>query len=248
MRWGVDVRRREPEIMDRPDIDPRLHGQAMRGLERINRISASSAILWQPIRALATRIHQGRPLCVLDLATGAGDIPISLWHRARRTGVNLQIDACDRSEHALAHARERANRHGANIRFFQWDALRGPLPEQYDVVASSLFLHHLDGDEAVVVLRHMAASARRLILVNDLRRSLGGWWLAWAGTRLLSMSHVVHHDGPLSVAGAFTRLEALELARQAGLGGATVTPRWPFRWLLTWHKPTLENQPHDGQS
>jgi predicted nicotinamide N-methyase len=249
MRLGVDVRqrRREPEIMDQPDISPKLHGEAMRGLERINLFSGSSSIVWRPIRELA-RQCPGRPLRVLDLATGAGDIPISLWHRARRAGLSVEIHACDRSEHALAHARARAHRQGAEIHFFSWDALRGPLPEEYDVVASSLFLHHLEAGDAINVLRHLAASARRLILVNDLRRSSVGWWLAWAGTRLLSLSHVVHSDGPASVAGAFTCPEALELARHAGLAGATVRRRWPCRWLLTWHNPTHGNCAHDGQS
>src|SRR5262245_12548818 len=238
MRLGVDVRqrRREPEIMDQPDIDPKLHGEAMRGLERVNFLSGSSSLLWRPIRELAVR-KPGEALRVLDLATGAGDIPISLWRRARRSGLPIQFNACDRSDHALNHARERAERSGADIRFFPWDALSGPLPEQYDVVVCSLFLHHLEAPDAVSVLRHMAAAARRLVLVNDLRRSSIGWWLAWVGSRILSTSHVVHTDGPLSVAGAFTCPEALDLARQAGLTGATIERRWPCRWLLTWRNP-----------
>jgi hypothetical protein len=48
---------------------------------------------------------------------------------------------------------------------------------------------------------------------------------------------VVHFDGPASVAGAFTQAEARELAERAGLRGAEVAARWPFRWLLTWRRP-----------
>jgi hypothetical protein len=51
---------------------------------------------------------------------------------------------------------------------------------------------------------------------------------------LLTTSEVVHTDGPLSVEGAFTPEEVLDLAHRAGLRGASVVRRWPFRYLLTW--------------
>jgi 2-polyprenyl-3-methyl-5-hydroxy-6-metoxy-1,4-benzoquinol methylase len=235
----LDVRRRQrqPEIMDQPDLDRRLHVEALRGLERINLVSGSARILWPALERLA---RQAGPegLRVLDVATGAGDAPIRLWRRARQAGLPLRIDGCDRSECALAHARRRAEERQADVRFFEWDALRGPLPEGYDALISSLFLHHLEDDQAVGLLRRLAWAARRLVLINDLERSLAGLFLAYLGTRVLSASPVVHTDGPLSVAAAFTRQEALGLARRAGLEGATVQRRWPFRFLLTWSRPS----------
>jgi SAM-dependent methyltransferase len=232
---NLQHRHRQPELMDQPGLDPALHTAALRALERVNRLSRSSAILWPAIRDLARELG-GRPLRLLDLATGAGDIPIDLWRRARRTGFALEIDACDVSEAALDHARERAKRAGANVHFFAHDALTGPLPREYDVVTCSLFLHHLDPPDATAVLRRMAASARHLLLVNDLRRCRTGWLATWLGTRVLTRCHVVHVDGPRSVEGAFTCAEALELAEAAGLTGAAVQPRWPWRWLLTWRR------------
>src|SRR5207245_1515284 len=138
---------------------------------------------------------------------------------------------------ALGHARGRAERAGAAVHFFQWNALGGPLPREYDAVICSLFLHHLEATEAVEVLRRMAASARGMVLVSDLRRSAGGWLLAWLAARLLTTSGVVRVDAPRSVAGAYTVTEAKELAEQAGLNEAVVKRRWPFRWLLTWRRP-----------
>ena len=61
--------------------------------------------------------------------------------------------------------------------------------------------------------------------------------LAYLGTRILSRSPVVHVDGLLSVAAAFTMSEALELARRARWEGATVRWRWPFRFLLSGGRP-----------
>jgi SAM-dependent methyltransferase len=234
--FDVHTRRREPELMDQPGLDEDRHIAALRGLERINRWSGSAAILWPAIRMQA---FLARPsvLRVLDVASGAGDVAIRLWQWARAAQLLLDVAGCDCSRTALAHARRVASAQQADVHFFEWDALTGSLPEGYDVVASSLFLHHLDEEAAVGLLRRMAAAARRLVLVNDLRRTTAGLLLAYVGTRMLSASPVVHRDGPLSVAAAFTPNELRALAKQAGLAGAVVTRRWPARILLSWTNP-----------
>jgi 2-polyprenyl-3-methyl-5-hydroxy-6-metoxy-1,4-benzoquinol methylase len=230
----VNQRRRVPEIMDEPGLDVRRHFAALRGLARINAWSGSIRILWQPIRDLAQK--KGEALRVLDIATGAGDIPVRLWQRAQRAGICLTMAACDCSPHALEYARQRATQAKAPVRFFEWDAFENSLPADYDVVMSSLFLHHLDENQAVQLLRRMAQAATHLVLVNDLVRSPAGFLLAYFGTRLLTTSGVVHTDGPRSVEAAFTVEEIRLLAERAGLAGTRVDRRWPCRMLLTWER------------
>src|SRR5437763_3343791 len=86
-------RRLQPEVMDQPGLDPVRHRQALAGLRRINFFSGSAGILWPPLAALA--YGAARPVRVLDLATGGGDVPIRLWRRARRAGLPLEVEACD---------------------------------------------------------------------------------------------------------------------------------------------------------
>ncbi|HVK14644.1 MAG TPA: methyltransferase domain-containing protein [Gemmataceae bacterium] len=224
----LKVRVRVPELMDDPGLPVREHVRALAGLRRINALSRSDAILWPPLRDLARRSN--RPLRVLDVATGAGDVPLRLAARFRKAGLPVELSGCDLSPVAVAAAR------AAGLNAFEHDVLAAPLPTGYDAVTSSLFLHHLDPPEAKVLLAHMAA-AGNLVLVNDLRRCRTGWWAAWVGTRLLTRSPVVHYDGPVSVAGAFTPDEAVRLAEEAGLAGATAANRWPWRFLLSWARP-----------
>jgi hypothetical protein len=232
---NLSQRRLQPEIMDQPDLDARRHQQALVGLRRINSWSGSARILWPPLLALA-RKHAPLPLRALDLATGGGDVPIRLWRKAQRAGLSFQIEGCDVNPRAVAFARSQAQESGADVTFFELDALRDPLPAGYDLLLCSLFLHHLSEEQAVALLRRMAAAAGRMILVNDLIRSLAGFTLAYLGTRLLSASSVVHIDGPRSVEGAFTIAEARVLARRAVLSSATLQRRWPCRFLLTWSR------------
>ena len=149
----------------------------------------------------------------------------------------MDVDGCDLSLDALEYARKRAEEKGAQVHFFPLDVLRNPLPSGYDVIVSSLFLHHLDEEQAHALLQCMAQAAGRMVLINDLRRGFTGFALAYLGTRLLSSSDIVHIDGPRSVEAAFTIKELRQIAIRAGLAGATVARRWPCRMLLSWRRP-----------
>jgi hypothetical protein len=82
----------------------------------------------------------------------------------------------------------------------------------------------------------MVGMASRLVLVNDLERSWIALLVARLATHVLTTSPVVRVDGPSSVEAAFSLTEARALAEAAGLRGARIQRRWPFRWLLTWRR------------
>ena len=236
-RWLAE-RVCEPEVMDDPLLDRQRHFAALRGLARLNGLSASASILWSPIAQLARQLKVDR-LRVLDVATGAGDLPLRLWRKARRANLQLDLHGVDISPQALEFARQNAEAAGASIEFSPLDVLNAELPRGYDVVISSLFFHHLDNRRAAGLLRGMADATNQLVLVNDLRRSVGGWMLAHAAARLFTRSDVVHTDAPLSVKAALTMNEIRELAAGVGLEDVTVKRRWPCRFLLAWRRPVV---------
>ena len=221
--------------MDDPALDDALHVGALRGLARINRISAVARTL-EPILGTAFAEAAPGPLRVLDVATGGGDVPVALAAWARQRGFDVRLAGCDRSPFSVAYARRCAERAGVDVEFFELDVRRDPLPAGYDVVVSSLFLHHMDTDEAPAFLAGMRRAAGRWVVVDDLVRSTGGLFLATLATRLLSRSPVVHADGPRSVRAAFTIPEVRRMAAAAGLAGARVQRCWPSRYVLTWRR------------
>ena len=134
----------------------------------------------------------------------------------------------------MRFARERAGQAGAPLRFDRLDVLADPLPSGFDVILSSLFLHHVPDRQAVQLLTKMRRAAQRIVLVNDLARSIRGLALAHAAARVFTTSSIVHFDAPRSVRSAFTAEELRDLARRAALDGAQVSRCWPFRLLLRW--------------
>lgn len=233
---NISQRHRVAEIMDDPGLGADQHIRALRGLERINRLSNSVATLWPSIAQLVQKRHH-EPVRVLDIASGAGDVPIGLCLRAKAVGLPLEVTACDRSARAMEYIRTQAASRKIDLCARRLDILTDELPQGFDVIICSLFLHHLNCADAKQTLKLMSQASRHLVLVNDLHRSVPGLCLAYVGTRAITRSDVVHVDGPRSVRAAFTCAEVRLLANECGLRDVTVERRWPYRWLLTWWKP-----------
>ena len=231
----LDARRRQSELMDAPSLAPARRAHALKALARVNALSGVAQRVWTEILELQ---NAGAPatLRVLDIACGGGDVVVSLARRAARSGLDLEAHGCDVSPLALEVARTNAERAGIQAQFFELDALRDEIPQDYDLVCCSLFLHHLDEQDAIALLGAMAEGARRAVLVQDLRRTVTGYLLALGVLRVISRSQVAHVDGPRSVEGAFSLEEARELARRAGLDGVRVEACWPQRFQLTWRR------------
>lgn len=225
-----------PEKMDDPGLDHSQHIRALAGLRRINAWSRTASFLWRAISHIASE-RAAKPLRVLDVACGGGDLAIRLAKCAARQGLNIAVHGCDISPTAVQHATAAAKRERVeNCSFFVHNVLAQPLPDSYDVVTCTLFLHHLEDRDAVTLLQNMAQAARQAVLADDLIRTRAGYWLAQLGCRVLSRSPVVHYDGPVSVQGAYTIREIKQLAFQAGLEGARFQKHWPERYLMSWKK------------
>ena len=221
--------------MDDPGLPSDRHRQALRGLGRVNRVSLAARNLVGPLLEIA-RSASGRRLRILDLACGGGDVVIALSLRLAAAGVDARVDGCDLSPRAVAFAREASGGAEVESRFFTLDVINGRLPDDYDVLLASLFLHHLPGHQACDLLRRMAGASKLGLLASDLERSAVGYVAAFLGTRALTRSPVVHRDGLRSVRAAFSRSEFARLSREAGLVGFSLRRRWPFRLLLSWRK------------
>ena len=231
-------RRLVGELMDEPDLDADLHRAALNGLARANAVSFSPSVLARAVLELV-RGRNRASVRILDVACGSGDVTLKVVQQLEHHGIQVEAIGCDISQVAISHADERRSKSAvadsSRIEFRQLDVLSDNLPD-CEVVVSSLFLHHLTQPDALQLMQRMGACSEHL-LIHDLCRTHLGYWMAWAVCRLLTRSHIVHVDGPRSVEAAFTPQEALALAQEAGLVGASVRRTWPERFLLQWSRP-----------
>jgi SAM-dependent methyltransferase len=131
----------------------------------------------------------------------------------------------------LAVAREQT-RNVPNVTVETCDALNPHYATgSFDIALCTLALHHFSPDDATQILRSMARVGKR-VMVFDLARARLAYLGALAMTRGLRMDPITRFDAPASVRRAYTVAELRALADQAGLRGAHISMRFPFRLAL----------------
>ena len=183
---------------------------------------------------------------MLDVGTGAGDMPEVLARWGERRGVHLTVVAVDNHRGVLQYMRSVQHLPPSST-FVQADGLCLPFRDQsFDVVMCSTMLHHLDWQQGIVLLHSIAAVARHGVVVNDLVRSRLHYYAARLVLPVVSRNPLTRHDGPLSVLRAYSVGEVREMARLAGLEPVHVSTALGYRFVLVYGPPAEERAATDG--
>jgi ubiquinone/menaquinone biosynthesis C-methylase UbiE len=211
------------ELLDGPLDDPAVLAGNLRDLRRVNRLSGGvrlSRLAIDRLLSAAPSNLDARPASIIDVGTGAADIPVALLADARRKNRRLAVVAVDARPEVLDAARaiRPALARVAGLELCVADGRSLPYPDRaFDIAHASLLTHHMEPDEAVALLTEMARVARLGIVVNDLDRRRIHWLGAWLIGHLLTRNPYTRRDGPLSVRRAYTRGEVRDLLARAGL-------------------------------
>jgi ubiquinone/menaquinone biosynthesis C-methylase UbiE len=207
------------EHLDGPLGDRQTLAGNLRDLRRVNRSLGGTSLSRRAIDALVPPGAATRPIRLLDVGTGAADIPVALLASWRAAGRALEVTAIDSRPEVIAAASERFGLASvAGLRLTVADGLELPFEAgAFDIAHASLVLHHLEPEAAVELLREMRRVARLGVVVNDLARGRLAWLGAWLLAHLATGNAFTRHDAPLSVQRAYTVAEARALLVQAGM-------------------------------
>ena len=93
------------ELLDDPAADPGAVAESLRNIARSNRWFGGSAAVLHGLSRVLAGAPRGTRLTLLDLGTGAGDLPLAAARRAARKGIRLLPLGLERSRVAAALAR-----------------------------------------------------------------------------------------------------------------------------------------------
>jgi len=191
------------EEMDAAELPPARYAKVLTDLSRINRLTLAR----RPTIAFLDRIRArglgARPLRILDVGFGAGDMlaRIVRWGSAR--GVSLDLTGVDLNPKSAPVA---AAKVGGAATLITGD-YRDLAGQGWDIILSSLVTHHMTRAQRTEFLRFMDRECARGWLINDLHRQR----LPFAGYPLLAglalVDPIVRRDGQLSVGRSFRRAE-----------------------------------------
>jgi 2-polyprenyl-3-methyl-5-hydroxy-6-metoxy-1,4-benzoquinol methylase len=215
-----------PELMDQNDIPAEHLFQNYRELHKVNKWLGGYLIT---LHGLAKLVNENRQYSILDVGCGGGDMlnEISIW--GKRENLQMKLTGIDLSEAAIQYSQK-------NFQKIDWvqqdvfDHLKSGI--RYDVIMSTLFMHHFTAEKIVELLKLMFKSSTTGILINDLQRHPVAYesirWL----THFFSKSYLVKHDAPMSVLRGFRKEEWKSIFESAGILSYEIQWQWAFRYLI----------------
>lgn len=198
----------KPEILD--TLSPADARASLSDLVRLNRHFGGHSALIHALRAV---VNSTEEFSMLDVGAASGD----MGRVAKQRFPGAKVTSLDR--HA-SHLELAASPKLAG------DAFALPFSDRsFDLVFSSLFLHHFIDADVVRLLAEMKRVARRAVLAVDLHRHPIAYYFLSATRWLFGWHPVTVHDGAVSVAAAFKPQELEGLASRAGLSDPIAVAR-----------------------
>ncbi len=220
----------EAETLDHLAPDAPAARRSRRDLVRVHRVMGTRRVMAQAWQTLVSPQRAAAPLRVLELGAGDGSLLLGLARSRLLRWRQVHLCLMDRQDlvtpvtlAAFAQAGWSAQVQVADV--LTWAAASTPQtnPEapgqpgpRWDLITTSLFLHHFEGRELDLLLAAVALRCDRFFACEP-RRS---WW-ALAGSHLvgaIGANAVTRQDAVLSVRAGFRDQELT--ARWAQLGGA----------------------------
>ena len=221
---ALDARSDAAELLDSGRLSLAEVEANLVDLARLNRLPGGTDASAHGIARLVGSRTAAR---VLDVGTGAGDMPLAFARRG------WHVVATDVNPHVLRIARARLADVAA-VEVIEGDVLALPLGDaSVDVAHCSLLLHHLPPESAVAALRELRRVARHGVVVNDLRRGLLPLAATWVSVTALCRSPITGVDGMASARRAYTIAELDGLLAEAGLTVRWRSPAWLPRVVTT---------------
>jgi SAM-dependent methyltransferase len=208
-----------PELMDGDCSYEDFRG-CLHSLEQVNRWLLG----YRPTMAWLDRLPRelNRPLHVVDVGSGGGDLLRQIAGWARRRGIAVQLTGIDLNPYAARAAVESTPK-ALGISWVTGDALVYQPEKPVDIVVSSLTAHHLEDREIIALLRWMDTTARGGWFLNDLERSERSYRLFGWVAAVVRWHPFVRHDGPVSFRRAFREQDWARLLASAEVPRQTVT-------------------------
>lgn len=195
--------------------------RSRRDLVRVHRAMGTRSIMSRGWRNLVSPQRASAPLRILELGAGDGSLLLAVARSLAPAWPRVQLCLLDRQDivtpATLAGFAELGWAAQVQVTdVLAWaarphDAVPGMPSPRWDLVTTSLFLHHFEGIELDLLLAAAAARCDRFFACEPSRS-----WLALAG------SHLVGAIG----ANAVTRKDAV-LSVHAGFRGDELSARWP---------------------
>ena len=230
----VDTKYRsdQEEIMDDFDYQGEILHDSLDKLAKINRWLGGNKVTIDGLKKLLKNHPKSEPLTIVDLGCGSGDILRQIAAYGKQQDYDFELVGIDANVHTVEYARQLSLDFN-NIDYKAIDIFSDEFKNlDYDIVITTLFLHHFKENELISFLEPVLKKAKKGIVVNDLHRHKMAYYLF----KLLSTTiknRTIVEDGLTSVLRGFKKDELIKISEDIG-AHYEINWKWAFRyqWLL----------------
>lgn len=234
MSWLVNTKYRSEaeEIMDDLQYNGPILHDALDKLAKINQWLGGNKVTINGLKKVLKNYPKYKAITIVDLGCGGGDILREVSQFGIKNGYQFHLIGIDANQHTVNYAHSLSETYD-NIEFKAIDIFSEEFKTlHYDLVLTTLFLHHFKNDELISFLKLVLEKATLGIVVNDLHRHKLAYYLFKVLCITISNKTIIE-DGLTSVLRGFKREELVKISEQLE-SNFQLKWKWAFRfqWIL----------------
>ncbi len=220
------------ELMDDFSIGGEVLHDTLDKLAIINKWLGGNRVTIQGLKKLLKDHPKEKSLTLIDLGCGGGDILREIAEFGKKEGYNFNLIGIDANKDAIDYAAKLSQLY-PEIVYVHCDIFSEEFKAmEYDIVLSTLFLHHFTEAQLVKFLSMVLNKASIGIVINDLHRH-GIAYFLFNILCITIKNKMVKEDGLTSVLKGFKRSDLKNITKEIG-AKAQIRWKWAFRfqWII----------------
>ncbi len=229
---NTKYRTNQVELMDDLTMSGDLLRKTLDQIAKINRWLGGNSITLNGLKKLLKNKSKNEPIIIIDLGCGNGDMLREVANYGKKEGYNFKLIGIDGNEYTVNYAKKLSQNYD-EISYLQQDVFSNEFKNiSYDIVLSTLFLHHFAENEIVGLLSLVLKKASLGVIVNDLHRHPMAYYL-FKLVCLTIQNPMVKEDGLISILRGFKRSDLEQISEKLKYN-SDIQWKWAFRyqWIL----------------
>jgi 2-polyprenyl-3-methyl-5-hydroxy-6-metoxy-1,4-benzoquinol methylase len=218
--------------MDDFSISGKILYKTLDTLANINKWLGGNKVTLYGLKKLIKNHPKNEPITIIDLGCGGGDILRKVSEYGKKEGYLFKLIGIDANKDAMDYARD-ISKDYPEISFVACDVFSEAFELlEYDVVLTTLFLHHFKENQIINMLSSLKNKAKLGIVVNDLHRHPMAYYLFKLVCVTIKNTMIIE-DGLTSILRGFKRNE-LECFSKILQVKPQIKWKWAFRyqWII----------------
>ncbi|MGZ8982257.1 MAG: class I SAM-dependent methyltransferase, partial [Burkholderiaceae bacterium] len=173
------------ETLDHLPVDDPAARRSRRDLVRVHRAMGTRSIVMRGWQSLVSSERAKAPLKILEIGAGDGTLLLGIARSLAPAWPRVQLTLLDRQDIVSAATLEGFSDVGWSAKVevadvLEWAARDEGRAPRWDLITTTLFLHHFESPQLDALLAQVASSANRFFACEPRRA-----WLALAGSHLI---------------------------------------------------------------